>query len=117
MIGTFNYRGPVPTTEPRNAPTAFSEFALQPPQIRREVTARSRCVTGLEPVDMEASFAGGVRVRLGYEQGARWLMWVSSGGRWNRRTDFASPHAEHACRTAEQWYGPSIEGWNAVSEQ
>jgi hypothetical protein len=95
---------------------APAEFVLRPPEIRRDVAAKSRYVTGLEPADIEALFSGGVRVRLCHDQRTRWLMRVSLGGAWARRKDFASPYAEHACRTAEHWYGPPVAHWRAVDE-
>src|SRR6478609_4681917 len=71
----------------------------QPARLVASHSMRKRSDPGLEPVDLEADFPGGIRVQLRFEQGARWSMWVSDGGAWKRRKDFASPHEEHACRT------------------
>lgn len=51
---------------------------------------------------------GGTRIWLARD-GDRWLMFA--GTRKNRRGDFASPFLEHAIRTAEQWYGTPVGGW------
>src|SRR5262249_15399887 len=67
-------------------------------------------------VDMEAEFRNGTRVQVRFEQNWRWSMWVSIGGSWKRRKDFATPHSEHACRTAETWYGPPTDGWHPSRE-
>jgi hypothetical protein len=116
MIGAFNYRAPVPAAAPTTTPSGPTVFALRPPQVCRKAVAKPRYITGLEPADMEATFAGGVRVQLRYEQNTRWLMWISRGGVWTRRKDFASPYAEHACRCAEQWFGQPISGWRVVEQ-
>jgi hypothetical protein len=118
----FNYRAPVPTAEPASAPPELptpitAGFALQPCSVPQAAYVKPRYVTGFEPVDMEACFAGGIRIQLRYEHGARWLMWVSSGGPWKRRKDFASPYPEHACRAAECWYGAPVNGWRPAEAE
>src|SRR4051794_5117526 len=87
----FNARPSAPV-EPRTVTRSESPpsgFSLAPPFYSVPATIGTRFVTGLEPVDMEASFAGGIRVQLRFEQGARWSMWVSNGGRWTQRKAFA----------------------------
>jgi hypothetical protein len=113
----FNYRPPVAETHQATPDATPLIFALQPPPISRAPATKRRQLTGLEPVDMEASFGGGTRVQLRSERGARWSMWIrTGGGSWVRRKDFASPSADHACRTAEEWYGPTINAWHAAEE-
>jgi hypothetical protein len=74
-------------------------------------------MTGLEPADLEAIFRNGIKVRLQFEQNSRWCLWVKGGGAWKRRKDFATPYAEHGCRTAEEWYGPPVSDWRPVEEE
>jgi hypothetical protein len=64
------------------------------------------------PTLWSARFPGGVQVELRLEQGGRWLMWVVREGVVERRKDFASPYAEHAKRTAEQWFGALLTSWS-----
>jgi hypothetical protein len=92
-------------------------FTLEPPTIRAAPKPKPRYVTGLEPAHMEATFAGGTRVQLRNEQPWRWCMWVTTGGAWKRRKDFSSPFAGHACRAAEQWYGPPTIAWHPAETE
>ena len=109
-----NPRGPIAHTVP--SPNGDG-FALEPPTIRPVPKPKPRYVTGLEVAHMEATFAGGVRIQLRCEQSSRWCMWVSRGGAWKRRKDFASPFAEHACRCAEWWYGPPTTAWHPAETE
>ena len=87
-------------------------------------TVRPRLVTSLlegppKPVPpprlVAARFAHSVECEL-RRNGGRWTMWVAVwGGRFHRR-DFASPHLGHAQRCAEEWYGPTREGWSEDSD-
>jgi hypothetical protein len=56
-----------------------------------------------------------VQIELRLESHTRWLMWTLSGARWVRRKGFASPHLDHAKRTAEDWYGAPVKGWQPSS--
>lgn len=47
------------------------------------------------------------------KDGERWLMYAGSRQPDSRRKDFASPFRNHAMQTAEYWYGPPREGWQA----
>jgi hypothetical protein len=86
---------------------------------REEAT---NCASGrAEPVAKEvvtskrwsAQFTDGVQVELRSAVG-RWLMWVVQDGDCQRRKDFASPHLEHAQRTAEHWFGPPMCSWSPL---
>ena len=123
MNAWFNRRYAPPEVSPQVSvaktipPPNGNGFTLQPPIIRPEPKPKSRYATGLEPAHMEATFAGGTRVQLRLEQSSRWCMWVTLGGVWKRRKDFASPFAEHACRTAEHWYGTPTTDWHPVETE
>ena len=70
---------------------------------------RAESTPGLpEEARLVTAVCGKTRVRLARD-GNRWLMFA--GSRKSRRNDFASPFLEHAIRTAEQWYGSPVSGW------
>ncbi len=71
------------------------------------IPADARCV---------AATCGATHVWL-IRDGERWLMYVGSKKAVNRRTDFASPHRDHAIRTAELWYGAPAAGWRAEAKR
>jgi hypothetical protein len=64
----------------------------------------------------KAEFADGVRLELRRQGRARWFMWTLDSARWVRRKDFASPHLDHAKRTAEDWYGEAVRDWEPSSQ-
>jgi hypothetical protein len=80
---------------------ASTPIAAQPPAPKPCLPDRVRCVT---------AECGSTQVWL-VKDGDRWLMYENSRSSSARRKDFASPFLEHAIRTAEQWYGKPIEGW------
>ena len=82
-------RRPAARETPANAPQVFPANAV--------------CVAG---------DCGAVRVRI-VKDAERWLMYLGSKKTGRRRPDFATPHLEHAIRTAEQWYGAPGGGWRA----
>jgi hypothetical protein len=45
--------------------------------------------------------------------GSRWLMSADSGDGRERVRSFASPWLSHSMRTAESWFGPPRDGWQA----
>jgi hypothetical protein len=74
------------------------------------IVIEDRAAGPVIPADARCVVAdcGGTRVWL-VRDGDRWLMFA--GSRKSRRKDFASPFLEHAIRTAEQWYGKPVGGW------
>jgi len=60
------------------------------------------------PTTWSARFAGGIRVELHFEEGSRWVLWVDTYGKLERRRDSATPHFEHAKRIAAHWFGDPI---------
>ena len=67
--------------------------------------------TANEPTTWSARFAGGIRVELHFEEGSRWVLWVDTYGKLERRRDSATPHFEHAKRIAAHWFGDPITPW------
>lgn len=65
---------------------------------------------GPPPVLSSARFADGVHCEL-RRAGTRWSMWIALAGRRYYQRPFASPHLGHARRCAEEWYGPTVDGW------
>jgi hypothetical protein len=111
----FNRRPDAPASDVANAPlqpSPASGFRHQLTCPGEPVRTAPKRLSGVGPLGIEAAFQGGIRARVQEEQGARWLLWVSDGGRWMRRKDSASPSVEHACRIAEHWFGSPIDKWN-----
>jgi hypothetical protein len=55
-------------------------------------------------------------VQVRAESPGHFAVWLLAGGRWQRRNGFSTPYAEHARRTAEQWYGPPRAGGPSGTE-
>lgn len=89
LIAAINMR-------PRGPVSAMPAEARSPPHA-----VRARC--------------GSTVVELLRDGPNRWFMFAGTSALLNRVRNFASPFLDHAQRTAESWYGSTIDGWREVS--
>lgn len=106
-------RRPPAETRPR---VAVKVRVLSWDQWRRERLDRifAEPPEAAEPEAAEAYSAvcGVTQVWLS-RSGSRWIMFADSGEGRERVRPFSSPWLGHAKRTAEAWFGPPRDGWQA----